>query len=755
MQSNYYVSGFLNINNNLNKSLWVSGKPTDFKEENGSILIAVPFYKQIINVDDVSREDNIDPKLYWLNISAYGSQVLRVSLETHNRSTIKNNVALLQFSKGLEKTKLLLGKKEEKWIIKDNNNKVRAVINFKKPNIKFWSDLIEPPYENLDITFFPDGTEKQVKLSSDDQFFPKRKGSLALALVEENGEISAQTIAFYAKSNENFCGTGERFTKLDLSGKTFNLQNQDGQGVNSRRTYKNVPFYISSEMYGVFLNSHAHCKFSFADISSKAVQILNEDNLLDTFIIGGESIEKIQYNYRRITGFPTSTPLWSYGIWMSKMTYESAEEINSIVEKLKNENYPFDVIHIDTGWFRKDWLCEWKFNDEKFPNPKEFIAKLKEQGVRISLWQMPYIAKEAMQCQEAIDNKYIGRPKEASNQSNSNFGVLDYEGTIDFTNPAAVEWYKNMLRELLEMGVACIKTDFGEEIHMDADYYGMDAKLLHNLYPLLYQKAAAEVTEEITGDNIVWARAGWSGCQRYPLHWGGDSSVSWDGLAGSLKGALHLGLSGFAYWSSDIPGFHGVPDFMNSILPNDLYVRWTQFSVFGSHMRYHGTSDREPYHFPKVAKIVRKWWKIRYALIPYIKKFGEETTNSGNPIIKALIFEHPNDNTCWNIDDQYYFGSDILVAPIMNSEGVRDIYLPEGVWVNFYTGKQTTGGKWIFKHEVPLDEIPVWIKKDAIIPIYPFDVKNTDDMDLSKVVNIKIDYSFRGIKYIFRSENYK
>ncbi len=749
IQTNYYIQDFLNIDSaseECNKTLWVSGKPVDAKEQDGVITILVPFYKQEIEMDDISRSKNTEPVYYHLSLAAYGDKVLRVVLEDEKKKCIQNSKFLLNYSKEIKQSNLQIERKEDIWNILDDKKKIRASIHLKNPEINFWSDLIEAPDDVMDITFFPGDNNKKIQLSTKDLFFPKRKGSLPLAFIKEGDKITQSTFSFHAEKDECFCGTGERFSKLDLSGKTIDLINQDGQGVNSRRTYKNVPFYISSRMYGFFLNSYAHCKFSFADQSTRAVQILNEEDSVDSFLIAGDSIEEIQLYYRQLTGFPRPAPLWSYGIWMSKMTYESAKEINGIVDKLRDKEYPFDVIHIDTGWFRKDWLCEWKFSNEKFPDPKMFIKNLNDKGIRISLWQMPYIAKEAEQCDEAVKNKYIGRPQKTVKQSGSNFGVADYEGTIDFTNPEAVYWYMGLLRELLEMGVSCIKTDFGEEIHMDATYHGLDAKLLHNLYPLLYQSAAAEVTKEITGDAIIWARAGWAGCQRYPVHWGGDAAASWDGMAGSLKGALHLGLSGFAYWSSDIPGFHGVPDFMNSVIPEDLYVRWTQFSVFSSHMRYHGTSNREPYHFPDIEPVIREWWTIRYALIPYIQKLGKQASCSGFPFIRSLIFNYPEDKVCWHIDDQYLFGDSFLVAPVFNSEGIRDIYLPEGEWVNFHNGETTTGGVWLRNQSFPLNEMPVWIKMNETLPVYPYRVNNTDEMDMSKVIEVKVDESYAGIK---------
>jgi len=503
-------------------------------------------------------------------------------------------------------------------------------------------------------------------------------------------------------------------------------------------------------MYGVFFHTSDYCKLSLADHSSRSVQFLNDHATLDVFLIGGRTPEEILKGYRMLTGFPTMPPLWSFGIWMSRMTYFSADEVEEICDRLRKEHYPCDVIHLDTGWFRTDWLCEWKFNPERFPDPKAFISRLKEQGFKVSLWQLPYVAQGAEQLKEAKENHYISQPvkeEDTSTGGASNFSTLDYAGTIDFTYPKATDWYKyQLLKPLLDMGVKCIKTDFGENIHMDHQYHASTPERLNNIYALLYQKAAYEVTREVTGDGIIWARAGWAGCQRYPLHWGGDSESSWAGLAGSLKGGLHLGLSGFAFWSHDVPGFHSTPDFMNSPLDEQVYVRWTQFGVFTSHMRYHGTCKREPWHYPNIAPIIKRWWKLRYRLIPYIIEQSEHVCRSGLPIVQALLFHHPHDRQVWHIDDEYYFGNEFLVCPVMSADNHRDIYLPEGQWVNFLTGERLEGGRWYYHVEVPLDQMPVFVRPDAQIKMYPHEVDSTDDMDLSQSTNIRITHDFKGIE---------
>ncbi|MDR3651408.1 MAG: alpha-xylosidase [Paludibacter sp.] len=733
-QTNYQLFDFLDFSPELNEGdrLWRACSPTAMEERNGEIFITIPFQQQN-NSNEITPDLSVPKKEYVLRIQALGTKILRASLAFAGQ--IMEHSEMLEMNPDLKINALTFEKTELEWIVKDSTGNKKAIISFRQPEIDWWSDLVPAPAETIQLSFFPD-TQKEVALSAYDMFSPARHDAFALAFVERNGKPHRTTFSFQAKADECFYGTGERFTKMDLSGKTFQLRNQDGQGVNNRRAYKNIPFYISSENYGMFLHTTSFGKLSLADHSTRSAQVLVEEPMVDFFLIGGDTSEEILFGYRQLTGFPTMPPLWSFGTWMSRMTYFSANEVNEICDRMRTEDFPCDVIHLDTGWFETDWLCEWKFNDERFPNPKEFIQNLKDKGYRVSLWQLPYISYNAIQYKEADEKEYISK-SERKISGSSNFSVQDFAGTIDFTYDKATEWYKDLLRKLLEMGVACIKTDFGEDIHLDAEYRNMSPEKLHNLYPLLYQKAAYEVTKEITGDGIIWARAGWAGCQRYPLHWGGDSACSWDGLAGSLKGGLQLGLSGFGFWSHDVPGFHGVPNFMNSVLPEDIYVRWTQFGVFSSHLRFHGSHQREPWHYPNIAPIIRKWLKLRYKLIPYILQQSEKTTKTGFPVLRALILHHPDDKTCRQIDDQYYFGDNMLVAPVMNSENVRDIYLPEGNWVHFFTKEVFEGNRWLKKVKVPLDEMPVFVKQGASIPLYPEDVNCTDEMDFKKVIELK------------------
>ena len=749
-QTNYHLFDFMDFDPTMQReeALWKAYAPTSIVERDGDIVVTIP-YQQQKHQEDMDPDMEAAQQSYDLIIRAYEPNIIRLfTTMTDDQMTESDEMLLMAPEVKRKPLRYVDGD-----VIATDGTKV-ANINLSEPRLDPWSDLLPAPQPAPLITFYPDGdTSKPVALS-DDHFSPPRYDALPLGFCSVCCNDTATkneraTISFKCDADEHFVGTGERFRKMDLSGQTFQLKNQDGQGVNNRRCYKNIPFYLSSRMYGVFFHTSDYCKLSLADHSSRSVQFLCDHATLDVFLIGGQTPEEILKGYRMLTGFPAMPPLWSFGIWMSRMTYFSADEVEDIFNRLRQEHYPCDVIHLDTGWFRTDWLCEWRFNPERFPDPKGFISRLKENGFKVSLWQLPYIAQGAEQLEEAKKNHYISQPtkeEETSTGGASNFSALDYAGTIDFTYPKATDWYKySLLKPLLDMGVKCIKTDFGENIHMDHQYHSSSPERLNNIYALLYQKAAYEVTREVAGDGIIWARAGWAGCQRYPLHWGGDSESSWAGMAGSLKGGLHLGLSGFAFWSHDVPGFHSTPDFMNSPLDEQVYVRWTQFGVFTSHMRYHGTCKREPWHYPTIAPIVKRWWKLRYRLIPYIIEQSELACRSGLPIVQALLIHHPNDRQVWHIDDEYYFGNEFLVCPVMNAENRRDIYLPEGQWVHFLTGERLEGGRWYDHVEVPLDEMPVFVRPDARIKMYPHDVDSTDDMDLEKAITIEITKEYKGI----------
>ncbi len=746
-QKNRYVFDMLDLDSPeaTRDAVYRAGKPVSAREEGGSAVFTVPFFRQELRNMFLYPVAGAEPTRRELVVRAYGDSIVRLTLVDPGCLPDDSDNPMLEFHPSLAAERLEPKRTDDGWVTLDSAGRTRMAVKTRDVPEKIWSDLQPEPREAFEATVYPDG-ETAVPFMARDDFFPHQSESISLATVRRDGATVKCAYSLHAAHDEKFAGTGERFAGMNLAGRTFLLENTDGLGVNSRRAYKNVPFYVSSRGYGLLVMTSSSVKLSLSDISSRASQGVAEDGTLDLFFVGGGDLERVVRNYRKVTGFPADVPLWSYGTWMSKMTYFSADETRDVVAKMRAGRFPCDVIHIDTGWFRTDWKCEWEFNPETFPDPESYFREMEGLGIKISLWQLPCIAKGTKYYDVANENRYVA-PKSESVSLGSNFSDVEFDGAIDFTNPEAAAWYGGLLERLLRMGAAAIKTDFGEAIEPNADYFGMPYERLHNLYGLLYQREAYAAARKVKGPEnaLIWARAGWTGCQRYPLHWGGDCACSWDGMAGSLRGGLHLGVSGFAFWSHDVPGFHGVPSFMNSRPADDLYVRWTQMGVFTSHLRYHGTNEREPYEYPAIADIARKWLNLRYALVPYLAEQGRAAVASGYPTLRALLFHHFDDPACWSIDDEFYCGDAFLVAPVMNSEGVRDVYLPAGEWVDFWTGERRAGPAWLKGVESPLERMPVFARYGASVPVYPDIVQSTKDMDPSRVATISFDGTYRGL----------
>jgi alpha-D-xyloside xylohydrolase len=263
------------------------------------------------------------------------------------------------------------------------------------------------------------------------------------------------------------------------------------------------------------------------------------------------------------------------------------------------------------------------------------------------------------------------------------------------------------------MGVDVFKTDFGEYLPEDAVLSnGQSGKAMRNLYPHLYQQAVYEAMEDSPAveDALLWARSGWIGSQQYPVHWSGDPYTSFESMAACLRGGLSLGLSGYPFWSCDIGGFRGEPT-------TELYVRWAQFGLLcTSHPRFHGTTPREPWHYGEEAlEIVREYAKERYRLLPYIYSYAKVASERGLPVMRPLVLAFPDDVAVSDVQTQLLLGDHLLIAPVMNSDGVVDVYLPEGEWVDYWTGKSYPGNQTLHL-DVELNMMPVFVEAGSVVP---------------------------------------
>ncbi|MFW6370167.1 MAG: TIM-barrel domain-containing protein [Bacteroidota bacterium] len=515
---------------------------------------------------------------------------------------------------------------------------------------------------------------------------------------------------------EKIFGLGESNTGFNKRGQEVVLWVDDANGVQNETMYKPIPFYMSSNGYGVFMHTSTPITCDFGKYYNGVTSLMIGDEELDLFVFMGDPKEVLD-EYTDLTGKSPMPPLWSFGFWMSRITYFSEEEGREVVDLLRKHKVPSDVLHFDTGWFETDWRSDYKFAPSRFDDAGKMIQDFKEKGIRTSLWQLPYFVPKNSLFPEIIDKGLYVK---------NNKGNLPYEDAVlDFTNPATVDWYQDKIKGLLDLGVGAIKVDFGEAAPADGIYHNYRTGFYeHNLYPLRYNKAVSDITKEVNGERIIWARSTWAGSQRYPVHWGGDPANTYSAMSTTLRGGLSIGLSGFSFWSHDIGGF---------VLktPENVYRHWTPFGMLTSHVRSHGAPPTEPWEYGEdFLDAFRKADNMRYKLMPYIYAEAKESSENGWPMLRAMFVEFPDDPGAWLLDDQYMFGSQMLVAPLFSDELTRNVYLPKGTWIDYQTGKVYESG-W---HSIEAGEIPivVLVRDGSVIPHIEL-AQSTEFMDWSEL----------------------
>ncbi|NWF79530.1 MAG: DUF4968 domain-containing protein [Chloroflexi bacterium] len=527
--------------------------------------------------------------------------------------------------------------------------------------------------------------------------------------------------SFDLHHDEHIYGFGESFGRLDKRETRQDLWISEAFGNASPAAYKRTPFYMSSRGYGLFVNTSNHISFRVGELEHTALSLIIEDCAhFDGYLIYGPSLKQILPRYTAITGAPAVPPRWSFGLWMARITYRSQAEVEQVAHALRAGGFPCDVIHLDTGWFADEWVCDLRFSAERFPDAAGMLARLRAQGFRVSLWQWPNYPVGTPLYNEAQAAGLLAR------RPNGNVftfpGFMQDAGLLDYSNPEAVAWIQAKFRDLFALGAAAIKADFGEGAPPEARYARAASAEMHNLYPLLYNKAAFEASQAHTGHGVIWARSAWAGSQRYPVHWSGDGVARFKDLACVLRAMLSFGLSGFPFYSHDIGGFAGLPS-------PELYVRWFQLGLFSSHARAHGTPPREPWAFgAEAATIIRRYLELRYRLLPYLYSEAVRCGATSLPLCRALVLDFPDDPTCATIEDQYLFGEQFLVAPLLAAGTERTLYLPPGRWVDYWSKAVLEGGRWL-RVAAPLDTLPLFVRAGAIIPYGPL-VQYVDERPL-------------------------
>lgn len=543
---------------------------------------------------------------------------------------------------------------------------------------------------------------------------------------------------------ESLYGFGERATAFVKNGQSVDTWNNDG-GPSSDHAYKSVPFYLSSKGYGVFVNSTDRVSFEVGSEFASRTQFSVPGQELEYFIIGGGSPKEVLARYTSLTGRAPVPPPWSFGLWLSTsfVTTYDEQTVTHFVDGMKDRDIPLSVFHFDSFWMKEFQWCDFEWDRSAFPDPEGMLQRLKEKGLKTSVWINPYVAQQSAVFDEGKEKGYFVRRADG--------GVWQWDtwqagmAIVDFTNPDAREWFAGKLRHLLDMGVDCFKTDFGEQISLDAVFHdGSDASAMHNYYSYLYNKTVFETITEMKGrgEAVLFARSATAGGQQFPVHWGGDPEPTYISMAESLRAGLSLGLSGFAFWSHDIGGFEGNPT-------PELFMRWAAFGLLSSHSRLHGsTTYRVPWEFgDNAADAVRFFVKLKMRLMPYIFAASQDASITGLPVMRAMMLEFPEDLNCRALDRQYMLGPDLLVAPVFSDAGDVTYYVPAGAWTNFLTLETVTGPTWI-KEVHGFDSVPLLVRPGSVLPIGGIDSR--PDYDYRSGVTLEIYQPADGMTVMVR-----
>lgn len=566
---------------------------------------------------------------------------------------------------------------------------------------------------------------------------------------ELKAEVAARSIArifdpdsnvhmsnsFVLEPGEKIYGLGERFSNFVKNGQEIEMWNADG-GTETMQSYKNIPLYLSNRKYGIFVDSSEKVSYEIASQQVDRVEFSVPDQTLSYYFIGGSDNKEVLDHYTALTGRPPLLPAWSYGLWLttSFTTKYDEQTVMSFINGMLKRKIPLSVFHFDCCWMKPTEWCNFEWDPDIFPDPEGLLKKIHNKGIKICVWINPYIAQKSRLFDEGMKNGYFIK------KTNGDIWQWDKwqagMAIVDFTNPDAISWYQGYLKELLSQGVDVFKTDFGERIPSKGVKFfdGSDPKKMHNYYTLLYNKVVTEAIADVKGEKeaLVFARSATVGSQCYPVHWGGDSSSNYSSMAETLRSGLSFGMSGFGYWSHDISGFEA------SATP-DLYRRWTQFGLLSSHSRYHGsTTYKVPWLYgEKSVENTKKYTNLKLKLLPYLMAMSNEVHYHGTPILRSMVLEFPDDPGCEDLDMQYMLGSNLLVAPIFNDQGLATFYVPkaEGTWISILAGKAYEGGKW-YKEKFDDITLPLLARPNSVIVTGRYNNETMYDYTDHPIVNV-------------------
>ena len=520
-------------------------------------------------------------------------------------------------------------------------------------------------------------------------------------------------------------GFGEKFTPFVKNGQVVEIWNSDG-GTCSDQSYKNIPFYVSSKSYGVFVNSSDKVSFEVNSDTVSKVTFTQPGEELEYFIIGGENLEDVLKHYTDLTGKPSLPPAYTFGLWLSTSFTTSYDEetVTSFIDGMKDRKIPLQVFHFDCFWMKEYEWCNFEWDKDMFPDPEGLLKRLHDRGLEICVWINSYVGQQSKLFDIGKEKGYFIKNLDGSVYQSDMWqpGMA----IVDFTNPEACEWFKGLLKKLFDMGVNNIKTDFGERIPTKVKYFnGKDPIKMHNYYTYLYNKCVFEALEEYYGKDkaCLFARSATVGGQKFPVHWGGDCYAEYSAMSETLRGGLSLCSSGFGFFSHDMGGFEATA-------PADVYKRWCAFGLLSTHSRLHGsTSYRVPWVYDEdgdteACDVLRHYTVLKGRLMPYLWAQANKTHTEGVPMMRSMIIAFSDDTACKYLDQQYMLGDNLCIVPVMNEEGIAEFYVPDnGTWTDIQSGETYEGGKY-YTRKCDYFQTPILARPNSIVTYGNFDAED-------------------------------
>jgi hypothetical protein len=532
---------------------------------------------------------------------------------------------------------------------------------------------------------------------------------------------------------EALWGFGERFDSLNMRGRTMETWIVDAWG-GGNRSYICTPFLISSAGYGLFVNCTGKVRFDCGATNPNELRIEVPEGGLDVFVFQGTPRE-ILAAYTRVVGRPEPVPDWVFEPWISRNSYLSEYEIDRVIDKMVAHELRASAVVLE-GW--AEGLQNFRFEPGRYPNTREWITKLHERGYHVVCWETPSLWDSASTYREAKTNGFLVLKPDGSELR---IDWLENAVKIDFRKPSARDWWQRLHEPLIDMGVDGFKTDGGER---------MPDEWFHNLHPFYYQRAVLDAFRVKAKHGMTFARSGTAPCAGNATFWGGDQSSNWNDLPRVVRAGLSAALSGFPYWGHDIGGYSGTPT-------KKLYIRWLELGAFSPIMQLHGTTPREPWYYDdETVRIAKYYFDLRWRLRDYLLAAAKAAREKGVPIWRPLLYEFPDDRATYNIDDEFFLGDDLLVAPELSEFGERQVYLPRGEWVDVWTKEKFTGPKTISVRP-GLGEIPVFeearsaVRLARVFPSLPSEPSDVISLELAGATNergiVPTRRFIRGQKY--------